>query len=83
MEVEVSDMLVKLTEDFARAIEERELDDKTIEQLRSLHRKAQYRWDFVFVENSTGFHNEEKAKEALNEAKEYAKEALDILEGLE
>lgn len=82
MEVEVSDMLVKLTMDFAKAIEDRKLDEESIENLRSLHRKAQYRWDFVFVENSTGFHNEDKAKNALEEAKNYAQEALTILEGL-
>lgn len=80
-EVEVSDMLVKLTMDFAKAIEDRKLDDESINQLRDLHRKAQYRWDFVFVENSTGFHNEEKATKALDEAKAYAQEALNILEG--
>lgn len=82
MEVEVSDMLVKLTMDFAKAIEDRKLDDEKINELRSLHRKAQYRWDFVFVENSTGFHNRTKAKTALEEAKTYAQEALNILEGL-
>ena len=82
-EVEVSDMLVKLVSDFAKAIEDKKLDDAQIDELRSLHRKAQYRWDFVFVENSTGFHNPEKARNALEEAKTYAQEALTILEGLE
>ncbi|WFA07806.1 ammonia-forming cytochrome c nitrite reductase subunit c552 [Tissierella sp. Yu-01] len=82
MEVEVSDMLVKLIADFGQAIEDQKLSDEKIDQLRGLHRKAQYRWDFVFVENSTGFHNQAKATEALNEAKTYAQEALDILEGL-
>ena len=79
-EVEVSDLIVKLINDFAAAIEQRKLDDPTIEQLRELHRKAQYRWDFVFVENSTGFHNQEKALNALEEAKQYAQEALNILD---
>ena len=82
MEVEVSDMLVKLTKDFAKAIEEKKLDNATIDKLRSLHRKAQYRWDFVFVENSTGFHNIQKARKSLNDAKAYAQEALDILAGI-
>lgn len=82
-EVEVSDMLVKLVSDFAKAIEDKKLDDAQIDELRSLHRKAQYRWDFVFVENSTGFHNPGKARNALEEAKTYAQEALTILEGLE
>jgi len=82
MEVDISDKLVKLTQDLTAAITENKLDDKTLEKLRSLHRKAQYRWDFVFVENSTGFHNEEKAKNALKDAEKYADEALDILEKL-
>jgi nitrite reductase (cytochrome c-552) len=82
MEVDVSDKLVKLTKDLTAAIEAKKLDDKTLENLRSLHRKAQYRWDFVFVENSTGFHNETKAKDALNDAEKYAEEALDIVEKL-
>ncbi|MFZ5967383.1 MAG: ammonia-forming cytochrome c nitrite reductase subunit c552 [Bacillota bacterium] len=78
-EAEVSNMLVKLVEDFAAAIETKTLDDQTIEQIRALHRKAQYRWDFVFVENSNGFHNETKARKALDEAKDYAQQALNIL----
>ena len=83
MEVEVSDLLVKLTEDFAKAIEDRKLDDESINRIRDLHRKSQYRWDFVFVENSTGFHNRAKAEKALSEAETYANEALTILEGLQ
>ncbi len=82
MEGEVSDMLVKLVEDFAQAIEDKKLDDATIEELRGLHRKAQYRWDFVFVENSTGFHNAEKSTKALEDAKNYAQQAIDILDSI-
>jgi nitrite reductase (cytochrome c-552) len=82
MEVEVSDKLVKLTKDLTAAIEEKKLDDKTLENVRGLNRKAQYRWDFVFVENSTGFHNEQKAKDTLKDAEKYADEALSILEKL-
>ena len=82
IEVEVSDMLVKLTKDLGSAIEKGKLDEPTLKKLQVLHRKAQYRWDFVFVENSTGFHNEKKSIDTLNQAKAYAKEALDILEGL-
>jgi len=78
-EVQVSDLLVKLINDFATAIEERRLDDNTIDQVRNLHRRAQYRWDFVFVENSTGFHNQQKSLNALEEAKQYAQQAIDII----
>ncbi len=80
LQVEVSDMLVKIIEDFGQLLEDRKLEDEEIiKELRSLHRKAQYRWDFVFVENSTGFHNVEKAKQTLERAKEYAQQALEII----
>ncbi len=80
LEVEVSDLLVQLINNFATALEEQRLNESEIKQLRELHRKAQYRWDFVFVENSTGFHNQQKAREALEKAKEYAQQALTILQ---
>lgn len=77
---EVGMMLVDLIEGFAELLDQRKLEDEeVIRELRSLHRKAQYRWDFIFVENSTGFHNAAKARETLNRAKEYAQQALDII----
>ena len=78
-EAELSQMLVKLIEDLSSALENKTLDDKTIEEVQALHRRAQYRWDFVFVENSTGFHNYKKAIETLDKGKEFAQQALDIL----
>ena len=36
-------------------------DAKLLDQARALHRKAQFMWDFVSAENSTGFHNPEYA----------------------
>ena len=78
-EVAVSKMLVQLVEEFGKVLEDSKLDDETVNELWELHRKAQYRWDFVFVENSTGFHNTAKAKKALSEAKDYAQQALDKL----
>jgi len=75
----VGKMIVQLIEEFAAVMEDRELDDATVNELWNLHRKAQYRWDFIFVENSTGFHNPSKARQALSEAKDYAQQALDKL----
>ncbi len=80
LEGELGQMLVQLIEGLSAARESKSLEDKTIEEVQALHRKAQYRWDFVFVENSTGFHNYEKAVETLEKGKEYAQQALDILE---
>jgi nitrite reductase (cytochrome c-552) len=44
-------------------------------QARDLHRKAQYMWDFVSAENSTGFHNPEYALKILAEATNLARQA--------
>ncbi|MBU5674834.1 ammonia-forming cytochrome c nitrite reductase subunit c552 [Alkaliphilus sp. MSJ-5] len=77
--LEIGKMLVQLIENFGTVMEDSQLDDTVVNELWDLHRKAQYRWDFVFVENSTGFHNTPKAKKALSEARNYAQQALDKL----
>lgn len=77
--LEISKMLVELIENFGKALEDNKLDEATINELWDLHRKAQFRWDFIFVENSTGFHNTSKARKALGEAKDFAQQALDKL----
>lgn len=50
----------------------------TEEQLakpRELIRKGQMRWDFIFSENSTGFHSPQEAARVLGEAIDYARQA--------
>jgi nitrite reductase (cytochrome c-552) len=50
-------------------------DAKLLDQARSLHRKAQFMWDFVSAENSTGFHNPEYSLKILAEATDLARQA--------
>jgi nitrite reductase (cytochrome c-552) len=50
-------------------------DTKLLDQARSLHRKAQFMWDFVSAENSTGFHNPEYALKILAESTNLARQA--------
>jgi nitrite reductase (cytochrome c-552) len=50
-------------------------DTGLLDQARSLHRKAQFMWDFVSAENSTGFHNPEYALEILAESTNLARQA--------
>jgi len=50
--------------------------DKTLlDQARTLHRKAQYMWDFVSAENSMGFHNPEYTLKNLADATNLARQA--------
>jgi nitrite reductase (cytochrome c-552) len=50
-------------------------DAALLDQARNLHRKAQYMWDFVSAENSTGFHNPEYALKILAESTNLARQA--------
>mgnify|MGYP001137368807 CR=1 FL=1 len=56
------------------------LDESTLNQVYELHRSAQLRWDFVFVENSEGFHNYSKTMEYLDEADAMTDEAFRLLQ---
>jgi len=50
-------------------------DQDLLNQARNLHRKAQFMWDFISAENSTGFHNPEYALEVLAESTNLARQA--------
>ena len=65
-----------LTERLAKAVEENELDDAKLEEIRSLARDAQFYWDFVFVENAEGVHNTELTDYCLKKAAELCNQAL-------
>lgn len=76
---EVSALIVQLIEELTEAVESGNYSEEFLDQVRSYHRKAQWRWDFVFVENSTGFHNSKLAHETLDAARYYAEKGLELL----
>jgi nitrite reductase (cytochrome c-552) len=52
-----------------------EADSDLLNQARDLHRQAQFMWDFVSAENSTGFHNPEYALKILADSTNMARQA--------
>jgi nitrite reductase (cytochrome c-552) len=50
-------------------------DAALLDEARKLHREAQFMWDFVSAENSTGFHNPEYALKILAESTNLARQA--------
>jgi nitrite reductase (cytochrome c-552) len=50
-------------------------DQELLDQARNLHRRAQFMWDFVSAENSTGFHNPEYALKILADSTNLARQA--------
>ncbi len=77
---QVSDELVDFIERFSLALSHGAIEGEDLENLRDIHRKAQFKWDFVFVENGEGFHNSEKAHENLDKASQLINEGNTILD---
>jgi nitrite reductase (cytochrome c-552) len=75
--IDVSRQLVVLINAISAAKDD--LPEAVLEEVYQLHRSAQVRWDFVFVENSQGFHHYAKAMAYLNEAEAMITEALELL----
>lgn len=50
-------------------------DAALLDQARNLHRRAQFYWDIVSAENSTGFHNPEYALKILADSTNFARQA--------
>lgn len=76
---EVAAVILELIEELTKAVDTDSHSEEELDQARDLHRKAQFKWDFVFVENGEGFHNSALANKNLDEARELAEKGLSIL----
>ena len=50
------------------------VSDDALKEAREYHQRDQMRWDFVFSENSTGFHSPQGAALVLSDAINYARQ---------
>ncbi|HEX2992881.1 MAG TPA: ammonia-forming cytochrome c nitrite reductase subunit c552 [Anaerolineales bacterium] len=73
--IATEDALVDAINAIKLAAADPDADADLLDQARNLHRKAQFMWDFVSAENSTGFHNPEYALEILAESTNLARQA--------
>jgi nitrite reductase (cytochrome c-552) len=69
-----STALTDMIEAIATA-QEAGASDKQLEPIRRLHRQAQFRLDFVFSENSHGFHAPQESARILAESIDYSRQA--------
>jgi nitrite reductase (cytochrome c-552) len=69
------DALIDAINALKAAAADPDADQALLDQARALHRVAQFRWDFVSAENSTGFHNPEYALQILAESTNLARQA--------
>ena len=73
--VATEDAIVDAVNAIKAAVASPSSDADLLDQARELHRHAQFNWDMVSAENSTGFHNPEYALKLLAEATNYARQA--------
>ncbi|NTW72541.1 MAG: ammonia-forming cytochrome c nitrite reductase subunit c552 [Eubacteriaceae bacterium] len=76
---EVGQILATLVEKLKTEKDSGRLDVKVLDEARNYHRQAQFYWDFVFVENSSGFHDPKETHKNLDTAEELANKALNLL----
>jgi nitrite reductase (cytochrome c-552) len=73
--ITTEDAIVDAINAIKAAVAAGNADPALLDQARKLHREAQYMWDIVSAENSTGFHNPEYALETLAESTNRARQA--------
>ena len=69
------DAIVDVITAIQAAAKVSDVDPILLDEARTLHRHAQFRWDFVSAENSMGFHNPEEVLCILGDATNLARQA--------
>jgi len=69
------DAIIDAINAIKKATADPNADADLLNQARDLHRQAQFMWDFVSAENSTGFHNPEYALKILADSTNMARQA--------
>lgn len=78
-EREVGEALSELKDTLSAAVAEGSMTEEELDEVRQLHREAQWFWDYCYVENSEGAHNSELANRCLDTSAEKIAEAMDKL----
>lgn len=59
------------------------ISEDELEKARVIHREAQFYWDFIWVENSNGFHNWQEAHRVLDNAEALIKEGMEMVAAMD
>ena len=73
--IETEDAIIDAMNAIKAAVAAGNADPTLLDEARKLHREAQFGWDIVSAENSTGFHNPEYALKTLADATNRARQA--------
>ena len=64
---------------LAAANQDGKMSEEELNEVRELYRKAQWFFDYCYVENSEGAHNSELATRCLETAEQLIKEGMALL----
>ncbi len=73
--IDTEDAIIDAVNAIKAAVAAGNADTALLDEARKLHREAQFMWDIVSAENSTGFHNPEYALEVLAKSSNLARQA--------
>jgi nitrite reductase (cytochrome c-552) len=73
--IDTEDAIIDAVNAIKAAVAAGNADAALLDEARKLHREAQFMWDIVSAENSTGFHNPEYALETLAKSANLARQA--------
>jgi nitrite reductase (cytochrome c-552) len=73
--IAAEDALIDAITALQAAAAKPDADPVLLEEARTLHRHAQYMWDFISSGNSMGFHNPDEALRILSNAADLARQA--------
>ena len=73
--IDTEDAIIDAIHAIKTAVTAGNADSALLDEARKLHREAQFMWDFISAENSTGFHNPEYALEVLAKSANLARQA--------
>lgn len=74
-ETEIGNSLSEMKDKLAAAVASGQYTEDELNELRQLHRAAQWYFDFDYVENAEGAHNSRLANECLDKAADYIAQA--------
>lgn len=78
-EKRVGNLLMEFKKALAQANQSGKWDEAKLDEIRELYRKAQWFFDYCYVENSEGAHNSELATRCLNTAEELINQGMALL----
>ncbi len=78
-ETEVGNKLSALKSALTAAVDEGKMSEDELNQVRTLHREAQWFFDFCYVENAEGAHNSDLAFRCLDTSEAKIAEAMALL----